>query len=93
MFTTTSKSNASFTVLNFTANVQFQVAIGLEDSRLLVQLKNFEKVGLIFKTVANFEITNHKLVEEQAVKVLKNLIGTKTFGTGYPMVTAKDPAV
>lgn len=77
--------------MRFTAKTRIYITAEATTKSLSFKIKEAQFDDLSFEPVGNYYVNNIDLASYRATKVLNKIVGSQTFGTGFPTVARESP--
>lgn len=87
----TNKEGSTAQVLKFKSNVKIYITAAAEAHTLSFKISEAEVLNLTFEPVGSYFVSNIKLAMFKANSVIRSILNTYTFGTGFPTLTRLAP--
>lgn len=87
----TNTAGSTVQVMKITAKTRIYITVEATTKSLSFKITEAEFDDLTFNPVGNYFVNNIDLAFYRATKILKKVVGTQTFGTGFPTVVRELP--
>lgn len=87
----TDLSGSTAQVMKFTIHTRVYISVEALVKSLDFKIIESTVDDISFEPVGNFYVTNFQLAQYRAEKVLSKVVGTKTFGSGFPTIAREFP--